>query len=75
MFAVPVTTSPLRVGRPELLFDTGVSSGLDSAFDVSPDGRFVVALSTLESDQLAFVRVVVNWFEELRQLAPEGGRR
>jgi Tol biopolymer transport system component len=76
MFAVPVTTGPLRVGRPELLFDTGASSGLDSAYAVSPDGqRFVVALSTRMSAELSFVRVVVNWFEELRQLAPEASRR
>jgi len=71
LFAVPVSTGPLRVGRPELLFDTGASSGLQAAYDVSPDGqRFVVALSTRKADQLSFVRVVVNWFEELRRLSP-----
>jgi hypothetical protein len=77
MFAVPASTSPaLRLGKPELLFETDAAGGLDEDYDVSPDGqRFVVALSPRKAAQLAFVRVVVNWFEELRQLAPGGSSR
>ena len=37
--------------------------------------RFVVAVSPRKAAPLAYVRVVVNWFEELRRLAPRGGQR
>jgi hypothetical protein len=42
-------------------------------YDVLPDGRFI-SLSPLPGDvdgpSRAEVRVVLNWFEELKRLAP-----
>jgi hypothetical protein len=68
VMAIPVTTTPtLVVGRPSVLFEGSFVAGVGglSLFDVGPDGRFLMmrAVSGREPRQL---RVVFNWFEELR---------
>jgi hypothetical protein len=43
------------------------------AFDILPDGRFVGLIPTSELEAAGTeteMRVVINWFEELKRLAP-----
>ena len=77
MFAVRIGGStPLEVGQPELLFESAAKSALRDDFDVSLDGqRFAVSVSSVGADEVPFVRVVTNWFEEVRKLAPAGDNR
>ncbi|MCH6569537.1 MAG: hypothetical protein IH794_05485, partial [Acidobacteria bacterium] len=45
-------------------------TGTTSNYDITPDGqRFVMVQATQESAQ-AQIQVVLNWFEELKRLAP-----
>ena len=56
------TGSELTFSDPIQLFD-----GLDSAWDISPDGTYFVSLELIEPPRLM---VVLDWFEELKRLAP-----
>ncbi len=38
---------------------------------VGPDGRFLL-LKSVEEGTVSHLNVVVNWFEELKRLAPRG---
>jgi eukaryotic-like serine/threonine-protein kinase len=76
MMAVQITTQPaFAASKPTMLFerDYAASEFLATgiAYDVSPDGqRF---LMVKESDQAAAatqINVVLNWFQELKRLAP-----
>jgi serine/threonine protein kinase/WD40 repeat protein len=71
MMAAQVQTSPAfrRVGVPEVLFDKiGIIDG-----DLHPDGnRFLLIVRATAVEASARVRVVENWFEELKQIAPTG---
>jgi Tol biopolymer transport system component len=71
-----VTTSGVTFGRPETLpFDltAGRISVATRPFDVLPNGRFI-GLGTSTADQpgatAGEVRLVFNWFEELKGLVP-----
>jgi Tol biopolymer transport system component len=77
VFAVRIGgAAPLEVGQPALLFESSSKVFLRDDLDVTPDGqRFVAALSNVSADEQPFVRVVTNWFEEVRKLAPPGGSR
>jgi len=71
MMTIPVTTTPsLVVGRPVMLFEgsfvTGSAGG--PAYDVAPDGRFLMMRAVGGHEPLQ-LRVVLNWFDELK-----GGR-
>ncbi len=73
MMAVSIQTEPtFRAGRPEVLFEgsyraTPVPAGLQY-YDISPDGqRFLMIKREREEAQ---IHVVLNWFEELKRLAP-----
>jgi eukaryotic-like serine/threonine-protein kinase len=77
MMAVPVETSPaLRIGRPQLLFEsayvpTGPSGRAN--YDVAADGQRLLMISTdstAGSSPRQQIRVVLNWFEELKQRVP-----
>jgi hypothetical protein len=65
-------------GRPHLLFsrynpqsESGLAYDLDANYDVSLDGqRFVVPKRELDVSNTSTGGVVLNWFEELRRLAP-----
>jgi serine/threonine-protein kinase len=76
MFAVPMQSgTTLVVGRPQLLFELAMlpTGGGFRAYDVAPDGRFVIIRSAEgqagpgTEPQLV---VVQNWFEELKRLVP-----
>ena len=76
LMAVPITSQPtFAAGVPRLLFSgqfesTGTGT---SGYDVSLDGRRFLMIQPTEPEQPATqVGVVINWFEELRGLAPRG---
>ena len=75
MMVVGVELEPtFSRGNPEILF-TGTYSLADSRnYDISPDGqRFLMIKDvgqTEEESARAEVIVVLNWFEELKRLAP-----
>jgi hypothetical protein len=70
------TASGVTFGTPALspfVVTAGRLSGIPRAFDVLPDGRFVglVADSAdADADAAPQIRIVVNWFEELKRLVP-----
>jgi serine/threonine-protein kinase len=71
VMAVPIETEPiLKVGKPRLLFEGPYfESGHDIA--VTPDGRGFILIR--ESDSQSGpneLRVVLHWFEELKQRVP-----
>jgi Tol biopolymer transport system component len=69
ILAVPVSTRPaFTKGAPSVLFTT-LARRLD--FDVDREGRFVF-VSSMELATARELRVVVNWFDELRRKVGEG---
>ena len=74
MMAVDVTLSPRFVaGRPHALFEGryGVGSPLRH-YDVSRDGRFLMVRGPEgpPAPPVTQMVLVLNWFEELKRLAP-----
>jgi hypothetical protein len=75
LMSVSVTTQPtFSASTPRIVADIPaplmgrLSNG---AYDVSPDGqRFLFVKANVESGRPDEVRVVLNWTEELKQLAP-----
>jgi eukaryotic-like serine/threonine-protein kinase len=74
MMAVEVSTSPtLKVGTPRRLFEKHYepSLALYPNYWATSDGqRFVMVKRIDEGDSPARINVVVNWFDELKALAP-----
>jgi serine/threonine-protein kinase len=77
MMAVPVTLEPTIIsGRPRTLFRfAGIyrMSGTATAYDIFPDGKRFIMVSEPEeatATRRQQINVVLNWFEELRRLAP-----
>ncbi|HSD29713.1 MAG TPA: protein kinase, partial [Vicinamibacteria bacterium] len=72
----PGADGPPGVGRPVALFpDTfgrapGRTSHVD--YDIDPRGSPFVMVGSQEGDAIAELGVTLNWFEELRRLAPRG---
>ncbi len=69
--SVPVTTTlTFDIGVPEVLFESAPEHM--RPFDVAPDGRFLMV--SRSQDELATrpIRVVRNWFEELKVRVPTG---
>jgi Tol biopolymer transport system component len=72
---VPVATNPrFRAGAPQVLLEGQYEIGTwvwYPNFDIAPDGKSFVMIKADESRGKATgVRVVLNWFEELKRLAP-----
>ena len=72
-----VSSGPaLRVGKPRKLFDwssvIGIGSGLlrDASFDVSSDGQRFVMIRAEDAASETKLRLVHNWFQELRASGP-----
>ena len=66
--AIPVTTTPvLALGRSRLLFEGSFVAGAGGlpAFDVGPDGRFLM-MREVSGRAPRQLRVIFNWFEELQ---------
>jgi serine/threonine protein kinase/Tol biopolymer transport system component len=76
VFKVSILTEPtVQVGSPELLFEgrfVGSSSFWGRVYDISPQGDFFVLIEEGEMQPATQINVVVNWFEELKQLVPPG---
>ena len=75
VYSVPIgTTGVLTVGRPSLLFEGDFSPGTPMpgipAYDVAPDGRFIMVTSSADSESPTRLDVVVNWLEDLKRRAP-----
>jgi dipeptidyl aminopeptidase/acylaminoacyl peptidase len=78
LVVVGVTTKPaVTFGRPEQLPARVTANRLSidvRAFDVLPDGRFVGLVSSGDADPSSVlapqIRVVLNWFEELKARVP-----
>jgi serine/threonine-protein kinase len=75
MLAVPVITTPrFSAGVPQVLFDSEYAIGdppYSHNFDIAPDGKsFVFIKADEEWGRATEIRVVLNWFEELKRLAP-----
>ena len=72
MMVVPVKSgTSFSTGTPELLFEGSFKLGIYGSinYDVSTDGRFLM----IERSQEATAdrpHVILNWFEELKRLAP-----
>jgi serine/threonine-protein kinase len=60
-----------RVEPPRVLFEGGFNPGPERAFDVAPDGRFVMIENEPNDNTTSTsIVVVLNWTEELKRLVP-----
>ena len=75
MMVVAVTTQPaFSAGRPQFLFESNLSARGNSGlayYDVTPDGQRFVMVRPRSAPGGAEINVVLNWFEELKGLAPK----
>ena len=72
MIAVDFETEPtVRAGIPQPLFSKpfDLNAGYLQNYDVSADERFLMVRSRQPHTQL---KVILNWFEDLKQLVPTG---
>ena len=70
IMAVDIQTSPtFRAGTPKTLFETARGT---NDFDVAPDGRRFLMIKQPEAQpgRQNDLRIVLNWFEELRRRVP-----
>lgn len=75
MMVVPVDTSDseLRAAAPQLLFEGPFAFEPTNAFanyDVTPDGERFVMVTRGGGTPPRELRIVLNWFEELKELVP-----
>jgi Tol biopolymer transport system component len=74
MMAVNITTEPtFGAGTPRLLFEGSYqrSPGGVAFYDVTPDGQRFLMLQAAEQEAGGSqINVILNWFEELKRLAP-----
>jgi serine/threonine-protein kinase len=70
--AVSISTEPqFTSGIPQVLFEGPFNNVSGISYDVAPDGqRFLVLQPQYDDSQVRELRVVTNWFEELKQLVP-----
>ena len=45
-----------------------------SNYDISPDGTYFVMIETNPDAEPTRANVILNWFEDLKQRVPTGGR-
>jgi serine/threonine protein kinase/Tol biopolymer transport system component len=75
VLAVPISTSPrFRAEAPRVLLDAEYDMGTYRThpnFDIAPDGKsFVMVKPDEDWGRATEVKVILNWFEELKRLAP-----
>jgi serine/threonine-protein kinase len=73
MIAVRVQTGDnFRFGKPEVLFEDGslIGSGGNQRFDATRDGQKFLMIRNTDRIQGTQLRVVLNWFEELKAKVP-----
>ena len=73
MFKVSIQTERSNWGLPEKVCELDplvyVAALNVPSYDVAPDGRFIFARNVTPQSPLE-IRVVLNWFEELKRLVP-----
>ena len=58
---------------PEIIFETEFYNPIGYSYDLSADDqRFLVMLPDAQRPEVTHLNLVVNWFEELKRLAPPG---
>jgi hypothetical protein len=57
-------------GVPEPLFEAPVLGGVMRGYDVAPDGERLIVIQKLAGRSEIGFELVLNWFEELKRLAP-----
>ncbi|MHC4594440.1 MAG: protein kinase domain-containing protein [Planctomycetota bacterium] len=74
MMVVTVETDPkFSVSAPKELFSGRFESSWCSAnYDITPDGKRFIMIKPEEGSEPTQVNIVLNWFEELKRLAPTG---
>ena len=72
MMAVGIETRPVFTpGRPREIFDRyWPLEGAVANYDVAPDGRFLIIEPNPDEAAHQEIRIVVNWFPELKRLVP-----
>ncbi len=67
--------APAKIGAPEALFESPWPNAPQrwAAFDVAPDGRFIMIEPAEWEKSPREISVVLNWDEELRANLPTGG--
>jgi serine/threonine-protein kinase len=72
MVASIITEPEFKVTSSEVLFEGRyLMFGAFHNYDVAPDGRFLMIQESGESTP-PYIHLVLNWFEELKRLAPTG---
>jgi hypothetical protein len=76
MMAVSIQTAPVfRSSRPIELFDAPYIDGstiaaIATTYDVAPDGQHFLMIEGGEEEGANQLHLVLDWFEELKRLAP-----
>ena len=71
LMAVDVQTQPdFRFEPAKMLFDEPYRHASRPSYDVGLDGRFVMIQPVEQQAEEAQIRVIQNWFEELKRLVP-----
>jgi Tol biopolymer transport system component len=71
LMRVPVSTGPeLQPGTPEVLFEGPYTTVGGPEFDVAPDAQRFLLLREPDAPPATEIRLVTNWFEELRERVP-----
>lgn len=69
--ATTVSTEPtFRTSAPRELFQVKFVDTGGVSYDVAPDGRFLILAPIAPASDPTEVGIVLNWFEELKPLAP-----
>jgi serine/threonine protein kinase len=70
------TESEFTPGPPQVLFEGPYINVPGLSYDVSPDAqRFLVLQPEYDDSDVRELHVVLNWFEELKRLAPPGKKQ
>jgi Tol biopolymer transport system component len=74
MMAVAVQTRPsFTVGTAKMLFEGRYATPVSTNYDISADGqRFLMVKGSQQESAPTQLTVVLNWFQELKRLAPAG---
>ncbi len=73
MMAVDIEAKPtFRAGQSRTLFEGSYYISASSSYDVAPDGRFLIIKPDPEESGPAHVKVITNWFEEVKRRVPGG---
>ena len=68
MMVVSLTPGPtLIASKPRFLLER---PNFPSVFDISPDGEQFLLTAEVEEEPSNQIEIVLNWFDELRQLVP-----